>query len=296
MCDSMRDTRALADLPARVTYAAHARTCMLTWVQFLLAVDWDVEEDVRETGQLLAKWVPIDIEDAIRLLAPDFPYRSVREFAVRALSSASDDDLVLYLLQLVQALRYEPDLRPSGGSGDARSISSGHSALSVGSGGAGVPGDVDASGGGGGGVSGGGSSGGLRAGGDGAGEEAAAAAAAAAAYRLSPLADFLIARACTSFELANYLFWYLSVEVEDASAGSMFAAVHAAFMDTLRLSVASQPIWNMLSTQSAYMQQLSSAITAATSSRKDNVPTKISKLNSMLSPGGAYHEVCTVTS
>lgn len=50
----------------------------------------------------------MEIEDALELLSKDFQGLSeVRRHAVQRLESASDEDLQLYLLQLVQALRYE---------------------------------------------------------------------------------------------------------------------------------------------------------------------------------------------
>ena len=58
---------------------------------------------------LLKAWASIDVADAIKLLGPDQAYQRsvVRGFAVDALRAASDMELVTYLLQLVQALRYD---------------------------------------------------------------------------------------------------------------------------------------------------------------------------------------------
>ena len=58
---------------------------------------------------LLKAWASIDVADAIKLLGPDQAYQRsvVRGFAVDALRQASDTELVTYLLQLVQALRYD---------------------------------------------------------------------------------------------------------------------------------------------------------------------------------------------
>lgn len=47
-------------------------------------------------------------QDALELLSPDFAQNEeVREYAVRVLETATDDEIMSYLLQLVQALRYE---------------------------------------------------------------------------------------------------------------------------------------------------------------------------------------------
>lgn len=80
--------------------------------KFLLAVDWRDATEVSQVPALLDEWrrkAPIDVADAIKLLGPDQAYQRsvVRAFAVDALRAASDTELVTYLLQLVQALRYD---------------------------------------------------------------------------------------------------------------------------------------------------------------------------------------------
>lgn len=57
--------------------------------------------------RLLSKWPTLMPEKAIELL--DFAYADshVRKFAVKCLENISDDDLLLYILQLVQAIKYE---------------------------------------------------------------------------------------------------------------------------------------------------------------------------------------------
>lgn len=56
---------------------------------------------------MLASWSPPDPEDALELLGPAFTHPAVRRYAIARLNQANDDDLMLYLLQLVQALKYE---------------------------------------------------------------------------------------------------------------------------------------------------------------------------------------------
>ena len=75
----------------------------------MLAVDWRDASEVAQVPALLKQWTRIDVADAIKLLGPDQAYqrRVVRAFAVDALRAASDMELVTYLLQLVQALRYD---------------------------------------------------------------------------------------------------------------------------------------------------------------------------------------------
>lgn len=76
--------------------------------KFLRSVEWDNEEQVRAACDLLPKWAPIDIEDALELLQPVFKHPAVRAYAAKRLESGTDDEeLQLYLLQLVQALKYE---------------------------------------------------------------------------------------------------------------------------------------------------------------------------------------------
>lgn len=59
------------------------------------------------TEILLPCWVDIDVDDALELLGPTFDNKQVRQYAVRQLEKADDDDLQLYLLQLVQAVKFE---------------------------------------------------------------------------------------------------------------------------------------------------------------------------------------------
>lgn len=49
----------------------------------------------------------MDVEDALELLSPNFTHAVVRKYAVTRLQQACDEDLLLYILQLVQALKYE---------------------------------------------------------------------------------------------------------------------------------------------------------------------------------------------
>ncbi|OQR81388.1 phosphatidyl inositol kinase (PIK-A), partial [Thraustotheca clavata] len=78
-------------------------------VKFLLSVDWMDDTEVTLTAELLQAWCEIDVADALKLLGPRKEFRSdfVRNFAVSALDKAQNEELLDYLLQLVQALRYE---------------------------------------------------------------------------------------------------------------------------------------------------------------------------------------------
>lgn len=147
----------------------------------------------------------------------------VREYAVSILRSASDDELLTFLLQLVQALRYEPspmvsapatavvDFPLEGSIVGVERLNLKPAAETTGDP---VPTALAVPAG------------------------AASTAAQRSAGTLSPLASFLIDRACSSPIVANYLYWYLKVEIEDEVAGFMFQAVFDRFI--VQLSTADE--------------------------------------------------------
>ncbi|RHY14763.1 hypothetical protein DYB25_011473, partial [Aphanomyces astaci] len=75
---------------------------------FLLSVDWSNRAQVTEAYALLYRWSAPTYLQALQLLSRKFPDPFVRAYAVRCLDSLPDYRLRLYLLQLVQALKYEP--------------------------------------------------------------------------------------------------------------------------------------------------------------------------------------------
>lgn len=76
--------------------------------KFVRCVKWSVEVEAEQAMDLIYNsWVPMDVEDALELVGPNWTHPSLRRYAVSRLAQASDDDLLLYLLQLVQALKYE---------------------------------------------------------------------------------------------------------------------------------------------------------------------------------------------
>lgn len=75
--------------------------------KFVKCVNWKVAGEERQALEMLALWTPPDPEDALELLGPAFTHPAVRRYAIGRLNQAHDDDLMLYLLQLVQALKYE---------------------------------------------------------------------------------------------------------------------------------------------------------------------------------------------
>jgi phosphatidylinositol 3-kinase len=75
--------------------------------KFVKSVNWQDVSESRQAVQILAKWTEVDIDDALELLGPTFDNPAVRSYAVDRLRKADDDELLLYLLQLVQALKFE---------------------------------------------------------------------------------------------------------------------------------------------------------------------------------------------
>ena len=78
--------------------------------KFLQSVDWSSKQEAGEALELMYKWQPLDPAEALELLTPVFMEQKVRKYAISRLQCADNEELLLYLLQLVQALRYEePD-------------------------------------------------------------------------------------------------------------------------------------------------------------------------------------------
>ncbi|XP_013142489.1 PREDICTED: phosphatidylinositol 3-kinase catalytic subunit type 3 [Papilio polytes] len=75
--------------------------------KFLECVNWNRPAEVRQALAMMKQWAPMDVEDALELLTPKFTHPAVRRYAISRLRQAPDEDLLLYLLQLVQALKYE---------------------------------------------------------------------------------------------------------------------------------------------------------------------------------------------
>jgi hypothetical protein len=150
--------------------------------KFLLAVEWNEEAEVVQAAELLEQWrkrSPIAVTDALKLLGKDVAFRTslVRAYAIDTLANAPDEELQLYLLQLVQALKYEEitldDMI------DRRVESGGKSIANA------------------------------------------------------SLATFLIERAANSLTLANFLYWYLKVEMEDVINRDRYAMVFSSLRQKL---------------------------------------------------------------
>lgn len=157
--------------------------------KFILCVDWTVEREVIQSAELLEQWKkrgPIEVTDALKLLGKNVAFQTdmVRAFAIDTLSAAPDAELSLYLLQLVQALKYEniahhKNMNAKGRTRQKKMNDRPSSSTS------------------------------------------------------SSLGAFLIERAVKNIELANYLYWYLKVELEDQTYGEKYLDVFASFREAL---------------------------------------------------------------
>ncbi|XP_064591615.1 phosphatidylinositol 3-kinase catalytic subunit type 3 isoform X2 [Zonotrichia leucophrys gambelii] len=190
--------------------------------KFLKCVNWDLPQEAKQALELLGKWKPMDVEDSLELLSSHFSNPTVRRYAVARLQQADDEDLLMYLLQLVQALKYEnfddiknglePSKRDSQGSMSEAMTTSGSNAS-----------EIDSS------------------------------------QIMSPippvssppltsktkelaenenldqdLCTFLISRACKNSTLANYLYWYVIVECEDQDTQQRDPKTHEMYLNVMR--------------------------------------------------------------
>ncbi|CAF3762751.1 unnamed protein product [Rotaria magnacalcarata] len=163
--------------------------------KFLQCVHWEKEEEVKQALDLLQQWVTMDTEDALELLGPAYHHPK---------------DLLLYLLQLVQALRYERrDLinaylvDAAGEDQNSLNSSSENYANIV------VPSDsssIDST---------------------------------KSCCPLIDLSTFLIQRACEKPIIANYLFWYAYVECENNSSSKdkITSDMYEAFVERLSITL-----------------------------------------------------------
>ncbi|KAA0161121.1 hypothetical protein FNF31_03962 [Cafeteria roenbergensis] len=99
--------RAITDLLWRYRHTLLRKPAAV--VRFIDCVDWSDPEEVADATAL--PWALAPPEDVLRLLGPGYPHDVVRRYAIRCLSEASADEISLFMLQLVQAVRYEPGVR-----------------------------------------------------------------------------------------------------------------------------------------------------------------------------------------
>lgn len=75
--------------------------------KFVKATNWQDAGETQQAVDLIPYWAEIDVDSALELLGPTFDNPVVRAYAVDRLRKADDEELLLYLLQLVQALKFE---------------------------------------------------------------------------------------------------------------------------------------------------------------------------------------------
>lgn len=73
----------------------------------LYCVEWNDRNEVAEIVSLLQEWPILPVERALELLDYAYADQYVRRYAVKCLRAIQDDELLLYLLQLVQAMKHE---------------------------------------------------------------------------------------------------------------------------------------------------------------------------------------------
>ena len=83
--------------------------------KFVKSVSWQDPNEARQAVSIFPKWTEIDVDDALELLGPTFDNPTVRAYAVDRLRKSDDEELLLYLLQLVQALKFEKTSLEKGG-------------------------------------------------------------------------------------------------------------------------------------------------------------------------------------
>ncbi|XP_071110359.1 phosphatidylinositol 3-kinase catalytic subunit type 3-like [Haliotis cracherodii] len=195
--------------------------------KFLKCVNWSTAQEARQALDLLSKWQPMDAEDALELLTPAFSHPTVRKYAVTRLRQADDEDLLLYLLQLVQALKYEnfdeikegmdtpppqresapsPETPSSSSEKESRSMStlsraSSHDSI-LDALGTSPPGKEETP------------------------ENKLA--------KEMDLATFLIWKACNNSTIANYFYWYLLVECEDQEVSTKDSALREMYITVMK--------------------------------------------------------------
>lgn len=74
----------------------------------LRAVDWTNPKHVEEIHHLLYRWDPQPSKiDALQLVGAQFADHKVRSLGVQCLEAMTDDELRLYMIQLIQAIKFE---------------------------------------------------------------------------------------------------------------------------------------------------------------------------------------------
>ncbi|CAG7641063.1 unnamed protein product, partial [Allacma fusca] len=269
------------------TYRYYLSSNKKALAKFLKCVKWDIAGEKKQALELLNKWAPMDVQDALELLGPQFTQTEVRIYAVARLRKAPDEDLLLYLLQLVQALKYEDEGKIRDGLHHSMSILSsynlesqirwissprwnsssrkyfckrGRGVLPPATQGSVNPVEKKSDG--------------------------------LLLNTTNPdLATFLIHRACENSTLVNYFYWYLLIECEDQDVGvkqdkqirEMYKTVMKRFLTCLKRG---KPEWQqrraVLSRQQKFITKLVDVVKAV-AKENANRQKKMERLQSILS-------------
>lgn len=89
------------------TFRRHLSRDKRALTKVVKATDWNNPHEARQMAELIPRWAKIDVDSALELLGPTYDSQVVRAYAVDRLRQAGDAELQLYLLQLVQALKFE---------------------------------------------------------------------------------------------------------------------------------------------------------------------------------------------
>lgn len=76
--------------------------------KLMLAIDWLTPDQIREARRLLKQWAPLKPVQALDLLDARHADLRVREHAVMCMEKLSDAELLLYMPQMIQTLKYDP--------------------------------------------------------------------------------------------------------------------------------------------------------------------------------------------
>lgn len=216
--------------------------------KFLKSVVWSDQGEAKQaTEVLLPMWTEPGLDDALELLGPTFKDPRVRSYAVRQLERAEDEELMLYLLQLVQALKFDKLWSRNEG-GLAGSAAGDHEREPFR----------------------------LTASHQLANSPSHSLTTDNAEGNSSGLAEFLIRRGVSNPLLGNNLYWYLEVECEDPKTGALFKTAKRHFLDRLG---SERKI--TLSRQATLLETLSRRAKELRSNR-DARPKKIEKLRSLI--------------
>ncbi|XP_040840891.1 phosphatidylinositol 3-kinase catalytic subunit type 3 isoform X3 [Ochotona curzoniae] len=191
--------------------------------KFLKCVNWDLPQEAKQALELLGKWKPMDVEDSLELLSSHYTNPTVRRYAVARLRQADDEDLLMYLLQLVQALKYENFDDIKNGLEPTKKDSQGSISESVSNSVINST-EVDSS--------------------QIISSPLPSVSSPPAASKTKEVSDgenleqdlctFLISRACKNSTLANYLYWYVIVECEDQDTQQRDPKTHEMYLNVMR--------------------------------------------------------------